>query len=136
MQTHLDYSWNTGSIPPPDYYEYRIIIGPHPRAEIHMRPDYPESNPPLWTETFSVPIETMDRLFRMALELPGCPPDQIVRIGGGRGELVLAQSGKESHSVCLDTEKGRSLARAVRELVPEDTWKMLYEKFDRYRTSR
>ncbi len=58
----LEYSWHSGSVPPPYYYEYTVTIAADGRGQVTLLPDYPQHQPPLRRAEFFVPIQVVAQL--------------------------------------------------------------------------
>ena len=61
----LEYYWETGSLPPPYFYSYRIPLGPGTRAEIEFQADYSGDNTPVWLEVIDITENDLDQLYEM-----------------------------------------------------------------------
>ena len=59
----ITYRWCEGTVPPPDYYEFAIQIGPENEGQIRFSPDYPGDDTPRWVENFEVEAQARQTLF-------------------------------------------------------------------------
>jgi hypothetical protein len=132
----LIYRWDTGSIPPPDYYEYEIIIGPAQEGEICFRPDYPAADTPTWKERFNVSKDDIRNLQQAIQQLSTDDNETPHHIGGSRETLRLQYAGHVPVEHKLTSEQGRKVAQMIKVLVPHDTWQRLLNTFESYREER
>jgi len=136
MDAVLEYHWNTGSIPPPDYYEYVITIGPGLQGEICLRPDYPESDPPSWKEPIAVSDEAYTLLLNLARKCLASRAPEELHIGGSYETLRFSGQDGQPANISVANAEGRQLADAMKDLVPQSTWQRLFDRFEAYRDSR
>ena len=61
----LKYYWETGSLPPPYFYSYRILIGPGTQGKIKFQADYSDEDPPIWIEAIKISENDLDQLYQM-----------------------------------------------------------------------
>jgi len=131
----LRYYWNTGSIPPPDYYEYTIEISTQ-GGLISFRPDYPDNNPAEWQESFSLTEEQQDMLIKQAKDLPAIDSVGQISVGGTLESLTLVSQSGISRQVSTGTALGGLLVDRIKKTVPERIWQKLLKNFEAYRDSR
>ncbi|MBN2431125.1 MAG: hypothetical protein JXQ27_06595 [Acidobacteria bacterium] len=139
----VEYEWCEGTIPPPDYYEYTIRIGPGPHGVVLFRPDYPSHDPPEWAVPFDV---TADELSALWAELAAAgllsgrswPAREDHAVGGSLERVTVAQAGRPVTVPWRPAEPERlaPLYRFLRSLVPEPLWRDLRARHEAYgRTS-
>lgn len=127
----LRYEWNEGSLPPPDYYEYCIRIGPGTACEIVFRPDYPQHDPPTWRVPFATDEKALDQLYEAAAEAGvfkrvwerrSNPP-----VGGSLEWIELTAGGNTVRVPSMARGAGRlkPLYRMIHALVPHAIWEDL-----------
>ena len=136
MDLRLEYSWSAGSIPAPDYYEYVIAIGPGPQGEICLRPDYPEANPPNWKESLTVSDKEYAVLINQAQNLLAVKDSKEPNIGRSQETLRLSHPDQQPEPISVSAVEARNLADAIKGLIPENTWRRLFDKFETYRNAR
>ncbi|MBL7164239.1 MAG: hypothetical protein ISS57_16720 [Anaerolineales bacterium] len=136
----VKYRWCEGTIPPPHYYEFSIVIGPGNTGVITIYPDYPQHDPPVRVEQFTVSNEALSelytlmikrRLFRQAwTEIQDAP------VGGSLEWLHTIAAGVE-HAIPIlieEVEEVQQIYKLIRSLVPEGIWSALMarrEAFER-----
>jgi hypothetical protein len=133
--TRLRYYWNTGSIPPPDYYEYTIEISTK-GGFISFRPDYPDNNPAKWQESFTVTKEQQDMLIQQSKDLPAINTAGEISVGGALESLKLVSQTGISKQVSTNTAPGGLLVDRIKKTVPERIWQKLLKNFGAYRDAR
>ncbi len=134
--TSLFYHWDTGSIPPPDYYEFEIIVRPTQEGEISFRPDYPAADTPSWKERFKISDGDYSNLWHAIQRLPTVKNETGLHIGSSRETLHLQYAEREPVEQELASEQGRRVAQMIKNLVPQDTWQRLFNAFESYREER
>ncbi len=136
MGLAVRYHYQAGSMPPPAHYEYTIRLAPNGEGEIVFYPDYPQHNPPVWTETFTPAAEQLSDLHAliakkkvMAKEWhsPARSP-----VGGSLEYLEVTKAAKQvsvpSRLNAKDAADLRELYDAVRALVPQEMWDRLHAR--------
>jgi len=63
----VQYEWREGNSPSSYCYTYAIRIGPGTQGEVSS-PDHSSNNPSVWTETFSVEDEDLEKLYTFMSE--------------------------------------------------------------------
>jgi len=138
----LVYEWHEGSLPPPYHYEYTITINPAGQGQIVMVPDYAFSNPPTWTETFTVTPTTLDQFYQLAIDKGlfaqrwQARPDPPV--GGSYDVLKVTAHGQQitipSFVDQTQAKAAKDMSTAVRALVPQNIWDKLNDQREQYVT--
>ena len=129
------YHWTAGSLPPPGYYEYTIVISAT-GAVLDFLPDYSQHFPPRWVECFPVPAGTLAALTDRLLPLREQPPVPAVEsppaVGGASEylEFVLADQSREILSA--PANQLQLAYAAVRAKVPHLIWKQVFARRDAY----
>jgi hypothetical protein len=124
------YDWQEGSLPPPYHYEYTITIEPGGQGQIVMVPDYAFSNPPTWTETFTVTPAQLDQFYRLLIDkglftqrwqAQSDPP-----VGGSYDSVSITAHGKQisipSFVIHAQAAAAEDISIALHALVPPDLW--------------
>jgi len=131
MNGPIVYEWNPGSIPPPHYFELRVVIGADGAGTLECRPDYDFNAPPTWTWSFAVPsarLQQLDARIRAALRDAAGRPGPAGPAVGGAQESITVQLGGRATPVEPTTE----LVSAVRGAVGDDVWTELRRRRDEY----
>ncbi len=136
MLTHLEYHYRAGSMPPPAHYEYTIRVAANGEGEVVFYPDYPQHNPPVWSEPFPVsqkPLSqvnaliTKKKILTRKWRAPAHPA-----IGGSLESLTIETPDKTaavpSRLNARDAADMRELYDAVRALVPQPIWDSLWAR--------
>jgi hypothetical protein len=134
------YDWQEGSLPPPYHYEYTITLEPDGQGQIVMVPDYAFSNPPTWTETFTVTPTQLDQFYRLLIEkglftqrwqAQSDPP-----VGGSYDSLSVTAHGKQitipSFVISAQATAAEDIATALRALMPPGLWDRLNTQREQY----
>lgn len=137
---NLVYEWQEGSLPPPYHYEYTITIDPTGQGQIVMAPDYSFSNPPTWTETFTVTPATLDQIYRLLIDkglftqhwqAQDQPP-----VGGSYDSLHITAHGRQiaipSFVIQTQANAVEEIATAIHALVPQTLWNKLNTQREQY----
>jgi hypothetical protein len=122
------YDWQEGSLPPPYHYEYTITLAPDGQGQIVMVPDYAFSNPPTWTETFTVTPAQLDQFYRLLIDkglftqrwqAQADPP-----VGGSYDSLKITAHGQQiaipSFVISAQAAAAKDISAALRALVSPD----------------
>ncbi len=138
----LVYEWQEGSLPPPYHYEYTITLNPDGQGQIVMVPDYSFSNPPTWTETFTVTPAVFDQfyqrlidkgLFAQRWQAQDQPP-----VGGSYDSLHVTAHGQQitipSFVIQTQANAAEDISTAIRVLVPQNIWDKLNARREQYVT--
>jgi len=134
----IRYEWQEGSLPPPGHYEYTIRVGPVSEGEIVFYPDYPQHDPPVWTERFVVDGAAWDRLYRLMVDkgVFGKAWKEMDRppVGGSLYWLYATAHGERVtvSQTMVGTETLEEVVDAVRALVPQEIWTKLRSQHDQY----
>ena len=134
------YDWQEGSLPPPYHYEYTITLEPDGQGQIVMVPDYAFSNPPTWTETFTVTPAQLDQFYRLLIDkglftqrwqAQADPP-----VGGSYDSLSITAHGKQitipSFVIPAQAAAAEDISAALRALVPISLWDKLTTQREKY----
>ena len=134
------YEWQEGSLPPPYYYEYRINLQPSGNGEVTMIPDYPSERVPVWTETFTVQIDTLDELYRMMIARGLLTKDwqtqSLPSVGGSREFMTVMAHRKRiaipARVIHEQESQVGAMYSALRTLVPKAIWDKLNTQRGQY----
>ena len=135
------YKWREGTVPPPYHYEYTISAGPTSAGRIDFLPDYPEYNPPTWTETFDLDNDALDNLYALMLNKNMFEKNWTViedgRVGGPLEWMEVTAAGKKFlvPSVIEEAAILSQVYDAVKALVPEGIWAALMAKREQFQRS-
>lgn len=127
------YEWQAGSLPPPYHYEYTLSVGPAENGTIIYQPDYAFSEPPVWTEAFTVTAAALDAVYALARA------NDVLRDGWGAvddppvgGELETAAFTADGRTYTwpyalteADQARVQPVYAAIRALVPPAVWEKL-----------
>ena len=141
----LRYHWTEGTVPPPDYYEYMIVIGyRYPWGdEIMFRPDYPGPDTPQWIESLTVSDDHLDGLYTAMAQGGAFAPDWArdedeltddSPVGGSQEWMHCRAWGmvfRVPHPT-LDPQAAQEILATVRALVPGPMWARLMAKQQGY----
>jgi hypothetical protein len=117
----LTYAWNSGSVPPPHYLEFEVVIDAQGAGRLECRPDYPMNAPPVWRWNFEVPRERADILVRLIAASGSRSRDETANGGpaiGGSAESISVEDDGVIRVVAATPE----LVQAVRAAVPDEVW--------------
>ena len=131
----VQYKFTSGTVPPPDYYEYVIEIAPDGSGEIHLWWDYPQNHPEIFVELFDADPQAMHNLYLLVASAGLCQqaffpsPRRPDSLGGSQSQMVFSCGGR-SFKVkgALDPDDEQRLAviyKAIRRLAPVETWEKL-----------
>lgn len=131
---------NTGTLPPPHYYEYVIRIGPGPEGMLEMTAGYPGQGTPVWQERFPLGPEHLDWLHDgMAGQGMFSAPWRTrpdVPIGGGSERLAVVAGGQQfTLPPFVDPTQeaaASSIRGAVRALLPPGLWETMNARREAY----
>ncbi len=129
----LLYHYQAGSVPPPAYYEHTIRLAPNGEGEIVFYPDYPQHNPPVWTESFTLSHDELSGLHSLIaknkLLIRKWRPPAKPSIGGSLESLRINAPDKQvsvpSRLNAKDAADLREVYDALRALVPQQIWDSL-----------
>ncbi|MCK6624398.1 MAG: hypothetical protein L6R45_04405 [Anaerolineae bacterium] len=127
-------------MPPPYHYEYAIHLGPGAQGLIEFWPDYPGADTPVWTETFEVANEDLDKLYVLmgpqgllieawlqSDDLPdGAPADSLQVTAEGR------QIGVPSYVASAHQEQAQAVYARIKALLPRPIWTHLMARYEQY----
>jgi hypothetical protein len=129
-------AYENGSVPPPYHYRWTVTFDDS-SATIEWRPGYDDDGE-AWRETADITGDQRTRLYeRLAdlgvFDMPDATDDGMV--GGPGGHLELTARGRTYDPGSLGGSEDsaqllRSVADAVRELVPDDVWDGMKAKQD------
>ncbi len=136
----LQYHWSESALPPPYHYEYAIHLGPGAQGLIEFWPDYPGADTPVWTETFEVANEDLDKLYVLmgpqgllieawlqSDDLPdGAPADSLQVTAEGR------QIGVPSYVASAHQEQAQAVYARIKALLPRPIWTHLMARYEQY----
>lgn len=131
MTTLLTYAWNSGSVPPPHYLEFEVVIDAQGPGRLECRPDYQMNAPPVWRWTFEVPAERAQALLRLVAASGSGSQGETGSGGpavGGPAESVSVAGDGATRVVPATPE----LVQAVRAAVPDEVWADLRGRRQRY----
>jgi hypothetical protein len=134
------YEWQEGSLPPPYHYEYTITLNPDGQGQIVMVPDYSFSNPPTWTEPFTITSAALDQLYRLLIDqglftqrwqAQSDPP-----VGGSFDSLHITAHGQQvaipSFVIQTQANAAEDIATTIQALVPQTIWNKLNAQREQY----
>lgn len=137
---NLIYEWQEGSLPPPYHYEYTITINPDGQGQIVMVPDYAFSDPPAWTETFTLTPTALDQVYRLLIDkglfTQRWQAQQDPPVGGSFDSLHVTAHDQNitipSFVIPAQASAAKDIATAVRALVPQNIWDKLNSQREQY----
>lgn len=137
---HLEYAWREGTVPPPYHYEYRIVLDASGNGEVLFHPDYPSERPPEWSESFAVPVEELQGLYRRIVEEGILDrqwepiPNGEALIGGELESIQIVENAQhhEIPSAIVDASRVEPVYRFIRSLLPEAIWQSLMDRREAY----
>lgn len=136
----ISYQYNSGSVPPPYYYEYTITMTPAGQGEIQLVPDHAAESVPQWTETFELDDQTIDELYSLLVSegafsnnwQEASPP----RLGAPSEVVQITAQGQQMQIPAqVAGEQNRTkdkLTKAIKALVPESVWQSLKNRHTQY----
>ena len=136
---NVRYTWQEGTVPPPHYYQYTISAGPGADGSIDFLPDYPEEKPPVWTETFAVAEDVLDKLYALMARKEMLATRRWTEIDdgtiGGPLESIRITAGGRQYAVPSFIKEAaivEDVYKAVNALVPESVWSILEARRQEY----
>lgn len=137
----VEYNWRRGSVPPPNHYEYSILIKSDGRGEIAMVPNYPSETVPKWTEQFTLDSEKLDELYRQMFEnklfTNVWQQAKEQRVGGDNQDLTVT-AGLRNFTIKdylipeQQTAAAAAIYQAVNRTVPKAIWDKLNAQRQQY----
>ena len=133
----LDYHWSESALPPPYHYEYTIHLGPGSQGLIEFWPDYPNPGTPVWTETFELKDEDLEKLYAF-LQAKGLLEEQAGHSEGvppgapSDGLRVMVEGRQFSLPGSNETEGLAEVVEAVKTQVPAPLWTKLMAQYEQY----
>lgn len=137
---NITLDWREGSVPPPYYYEYRIIVDARGVGEVTMRSGYPPQAEE-WREAFKAPLAQIASLREVVGQHPrsaeaaaraaSVPPS----IGAGRTSVHVVSDDAtidESDATPSQREWVGRIRTVLNALVPSPVWRDLEDKRKRY----
>lgn len=137
----VEYYWETGSLPPPYFYLYRIRIGPEAIGEIEFQADYSDEDPPIWIEPLNISEADLDLLYEMLNDMGMFVQEWIQATdtpdGGSASKLSSFAHGQEFSIPSFvageqQSSDARELYEYIESLVPQETWDKLLVLHDEY----
>lgn len=137
---NLVYQWQEGSLPPPYHYEYTITLDADGQGQIVMVPDYAFSNPPTWTETFTVTTVTLDQFYQFLIDkglfTQNWQAQQNPPVGGSYDSLQVTAHGQHiiipSFVISSQADAMESMATLIHARVPQNIWDKLDTQREQY----
>ena len=126
------------AVSPVYHYDYFIVLDPEATDTISFHPDYMESSPPVWIETFDVSTAALEDLWNLMVE------EDLFRdtwdrssdtlFGAWTRTMQVTASGGQYTvpSWIQDTTSANPVYRHVDDLVPDTIWDSLWAWRDRY----
>lgn len=130
MDEQLVYKWNAGSVPPPHYFEVRIVIDPNGSGTLECRPDYEFNAPPVWMWSFTVPREILDKIdSKIAVALGRVGSEEMEKPNiGGPTESITVMRANQTIQVPITSD----IVSAIHDAVGKDIWTQMRNKHDQY----
>ena len=137
----LEYYWETGSLPPPYFYSYRITLGPGTRAEIEFQADYSGDNTPVWLEVIDITENDLDQLYEMLYTMGMFEKEWLQATdtpAGGSASYLKGVAYGQAFSIPSfvagdqQARDARALYEHIEGLVPRETWVKLLALHDDY----
>ncbi len=137
---NLVYEWQEGSLPPPYHYEYTITIDPAGQGQLVMVPDYAFSNPPTWTETFTLTPAQLDQLYQSLFDKglfdQHWQAQEQPPVGGSHDSLRVTAHGQQitipSFVIPTQANAAEAIGTAIHALVPQTSWNKLNAQREQY----
>lgn len=124
----IEYSWQSGSVPPPYYYEYTVTIHSDGRGWVTLLPDYPQNHPQPRRAEFFIAQKDFQRLWETmhasGLFEHGWKPAQPGGPIGGEAACLTIRRGSEVIQVpyllsMVDGLRFAPVYEAIRDLAAE-----------------
>ena len=134
----VKYRWCEGTVPPPDYYEFSIAIGPGKTGVITFYPDYPQHDLPVWVEHFNVSDADLLKLFNLMgkknLFRQAWTEIEAAPVGGSLEWLQIISNGVEYNIPSLIEEAlvVEKIYIFIRSFVPDEIWHGLKSRHHKY----
>jgi hypothetical protein len=126
------------AVSPVYHYDYFIVLDPSTTDTISFHPDYTESSPPVWIETFDASAADLENLWDLMMD-EDLFRDYWVRspdtlYGAWTRTLqITAEGGYYTVPKWIqDTTSANPVYRRVDDLVPDAVWDSLWAWRDRY----
>lgn len=138
---HIEYYWETGSLPPPYFYFYEIKIGPGFIGEITFQADYSDQEPPIWIETIEISQDDLDGLYEMLYTIGMFDKEWLqvedIPDGGSATKLIVYAFGQEFTIPSYvaggqQSKDARALYEQIESLVSQEIWDKLMALHDQY----
>ena len=135
---YISYSWREGSLPPPYHYEYSIYLGPRSEGEIAFYPDYPNEEPPVWREYFSIDDKALDELYGLIkgrelftkqwTEID----DPLVGSSLEWMEVIAGEKHLMVPSAINESQVVNDIYNIIKSVVPIQVWSKLMDQYEQY----
>jgi hypothetical protein len=136
----LRYYWSAATVRPPYHYSLTILIGPGPEGQVNYIPDYPNHNPPIWQEKFSIQPADLEAMYALMLKNKAFRPEWKRRpegFVGGSNAWMDGNAGEQKMNIPAgltppDASEAQPLFETVHALVPQSIWDKLESKRQKY----
>ncbi len=126
------------AVAPVYHFDYFIILDPSRTDTISFHPDYIESNPPVWIETFDATDGDLEDLWDLMIDEDLFRDDwarSADTLFGAWTRTLEVKAENEYYTIpkwVQDTTAANSVYRRVGSLVPDSVWDSLWTWRDRY----
>jgi hypothetical protein len=137
----VQYTWETGSLPPPYFYAYTITLGPEAKGEISFVPGYSNNDPPRWIETWDLAADDLDQLYAILLYTGAFTKDwsqlEDIPTGGSADKLLITAYGQQFSipSYVAGEQQAKDIRvvyNRIGTLVPQAIWNKLEAQHEEY----
>ena len=137
----LEYYWETGSLPPPYFYSYRIYLGAGTQGEIKFQADYSGEQTPVWVEAVNLTENDLNRLYEMLYTMGMFEKEWLQATdtpAGGSASYLKGVAYGQAFSIPSfvagdqQARDARALYEHIEGLVPRETWVKLLALHDDY----
>lgn len=135
---HVRYDYFGQAVSPKYHYDYFILLDRVSQDTISFHPDYMESNPPIWIETFDAADEALEDLWDLMVDEDlfrdswARTPDTLF---GAWTRILQVTAADEHYTVpkwVQDTTSANAVYRRIDSLVPAAVWDSLWVWRERY----